>query len=182
MEDYAFILDYLAQGPPDSRRFKREPVAYALGDQEFKLLELIPKPEATLNIGERVYIGKDLEMREKVLHVKRRISYNDLTNAAQSEINYILEEIIEKNEERFVKFYNEAGAISTRYHTLELLPGLGKKTMWAILKERKNRKFVSFSDISERISSIHKPDKLICKRVIMELSNPDEKYHIFVAR
>lgn len=182
MEDFAFILDYLAQGPPDSRRFKREPVAYALGEQEFKLLELIPKPEATLNIGERVYIGKDLEKREKILHVKRRINYNDLTNAAQSEISYILEEIINKNEDRFVRFYNEAGAVSTRFHTLELLPGLGKKTMWAILKERKVRKFTSFKDISERISSIHKPEKLICKRIELELANPDEKYHVFVAR
>jgi len=182
MEDFAFILDYLAQGPPDSRRFKREPVAFALGETEFKLLELIPKPDTILNIGDRVYIGKELERREKILHVKRRISYSDLTNAAQSEIGYILDDIISKNEDRFVKFYNEAGAISTRYHTLELLPGLGKKTMWAILKERKSRKFTSFKDLSDRISSMHKPDKLISKRIGLELSNPSEKYHIFVAK
>lgn len=182
MEDFAYILDYLAQGPPDSRRFKREPVAYALGETEFKLLELIPKDNATLNIGERTYIGKDLDKREKILHVKRRISYTDLTSAAQSEISYILDDIVGKNEERFVKFYNEAGAISTRYHTLELLPGLGKKTMWAVLDERKKRKFTSFKDIAERISSMHKPEKLIAKRIELEISNPDEKYHIFVAR
>ena len=79
MEDFAFILDYLAQGPPDSKRFKREPVAFALGETEFKLLELNPKPDAVLNIGDRVYIGKELERREKILHVKRRISYSDLS-------------------------------------------------------------------------------------------------------
>ena len=43
-------------------------------------------------------------------------------------------------------------------------------------------KFTSFKDISDRISSIHKPDKLISKRIELELSNPSEKYHIFVAK
>ena len=182
MEDFAYILDYLAQGPPDSKRFKREPVSYALGDQEFKLLELIPKPNVSLNIGERVYIGKDIEKREKVLHVKRRISYSDLTNAAQSEIAYILDDIIQKNEDRFVKFYNEAQAISTRYHMLELLPGLGKKTMWAIIEARKKSPFTTFEDLEERVTSLHKPDQLIARRIEDELSDPDQKYHLFVAR
>ena len=182
MEDFAFILDYLAQGPPVSKRFKREPVAYALGETEFKLLELVPKPGETLNIGDKVYIGKDIDRREKILHVKRRIGYEDLTNAAQSEIPYILEEIVKNNEQRFVDFYNNAGPISTRFHTLELLPGLGKKTMWAIIDERKKRKFETFVGIGERISSIHNPMKLIIKRIELELSNPSEKYHIFVAK
>jgi putative nucleotide binding protein len=182
MEDFAFILDYLAQGPPASKRFKREPVAFALGETEFKLLELVPKQGETLNIGDRVYIGKDMDRRDKILHVKRRISYDDLTNAAQSEIPYILEEIVNKDEIRFVEFYNNAGPISTRYHTLELLPGLGKKTMWAIIEERKKKKFTTFDEISERISSIHNPKKLVIKRIELELSNPSEKYHIFVAK
>ena len=181
-EDYAYILDYLAHGAPDTKRFKREPVAYALGEREFKLLLLIPKPGAEIAIGERVYIGKDLARRTKILHVKRRIGYEDLTNTAQMEIPYVIEKIVMENEKRFVDFYNKAGPISTRYHMLELLPGLGKKSMWAILEERKKEPFKSFKDIAERVSTVHKPEKLIINRIEKELSDPTQKYHLFVAR
>ena len=37
MEDYAYILDYLAQGTSGGGFSKREPVCYAIGDEEFKL-------------------------------------------------------------------------------------------------------------------------------------------------
>jgi len=182
LEDYAYILDYLPQGHQDQRRFKREPIAIALGDTEFKLLELIPKPDILLQIGERVYIGKDLELRTEILHVKRRIGAEDLTSASQSELPYIIEDIVKKNEDRFVKFYNEAQAISTRYHMLELLPGLGKKTMWSIVETRKKSPFQSFEDIADRIPTLHQPEKLICKRIELELSDSSQKYRLFVVR
>lgn len=182
MEDNAFILDFLPQGLPDERRFKREPIAFALGESEFKILELIPKDKSSLDIGERVYIGKDMNQRDKVLHVKRRVRFEDITNTAQNELSYIVSEIVKSNQDRFVKFFNDAQAISTRYHMLELLPGLGKKTMWSIINERKKAPFISFEDIEERVGSLHQPDKLICKRIKLELSDTNQKYHIFVTK
>lgn len=182
MEDYAYILDYLPQGRLEEKSFKRTPLAIAIGENEFKLFELIPKPNVSLIIGERVYIGKDKEKREKILHVKRRISYDELTNAAKSELPYVLEEIIKNREAFFVKFFNEAGPITTRLHMLELLPGLGKKTMWAILEERKKGEFRSFEDLKSRVKLPHHPEKLIANRIIYELQHRYEKYKIFVAR
>lgn len=182
MEDYAYILDYLPEGLPGERNFRREPVAYAVGENEFKLFELVPKRNAIIQIGERVYIGKDVDKRDKIQHVKRRISYEELTSASQSELPYVLSEIVQNNEARFVEFFNKAQAITTRYHMLELLPGLGKKTMWAILEERKKGPFKSFRDLSERVPSLKHPEKLIAKRIEIELSDPGQKYHLFVAR
>ena len=182
MEDYAYILDYLPQGLADERRFKREPIAYGLGTNQFKLLELSPKPDITLQVGEKVYIGKESEMRKKILHVKRRVGYNDLTNAAHSELPFILVEVIKGEPERFLKVYNEAQAITTRLHMLELIPGLGKKTMWAIIEERKKGNFKDFTDLEERVSTLHHPEKLLAKRIELELSDAHQKYHIFVSR
>ena len=182
LEDYAYILDYLPQGLPDERRFKREPLAFALGESEFKILELIPKDKVTLEISERVYIGKDMNLRDKILHVKRRVRFEDITNTAKNELTYIISEIVKANQDRFVKFFNDAQAISTRYHMLELLPGLGKKTMWSIIQERKKAPFQSFDDIEDRIGSLHQPYRLICKRIELELSDLNQKYHIFVTR
>ncbi|HVO77705.1 MAG TPA: DUF655 domain-containing protein [Methanomassiliicoccales archaeon] len=182
MEDYAHILDYLPQGLPAERGFKHEPVAYALGETEFKLFELVPKLENPITIGERVYIGKEAEKRDKIAHVKRRVSYEELTAAAQSELPFVVADIAKQNETRFVQFFNEAQAITTRFHMLELLPGLGKKTMWAIIEERKKGPFKNFEDIAARVPSFKHPEKVIAKRIEMELADPTQKYHIFVAR
>src|SRR3990172_5301591 len=181
MEDFAFILDYLAQGLADAKRFRREPLAFALGEQEFKLLELVPQPDATFTIGEKVYIGKDLDQRTLVLHVKRRVGWEELTTAAQNELPFVLEQLIKADEQRFLRFYNDSGAVSTRLHVLELLPGLGKKTMVRILDERKKRPFATLAGITERIPQIHHPEKLIAKRIEQEIADPSQKYHIFVA-
>ncbi|UCH89156.1 MAG: DUF655 domain-containing protein [Thermoplasmata archaeon] len=182
MEDYAYVLDYLPQGHPDNKRFKREPIAFGLGESGFKILELIPKPNTSIELGERLYIGKDMDMRSKIMHVKRRISYDEMTTTAQKEVAYVIEEIVKQNEERFVKFYNEAHAISTRFHMLELLPGLGKKTMWAIINEREKASFESFEDMAGRVTAVHQPEKLICKRILLELSDNTQKYRLFVLK
>ncbi len=182
MEDYAYILDYLPQGRSDKRSFRREPIAYALGEEEFKLFELTPKENISLSIGEKVYIGKNVDMRDTILHVKRRVRYDDLTNAAQNELPLVIQEIVTSREADFVRFYNESRAITTRFHMLELLPGLGKKSMWSIIDERKKTPFKTFKDLEERVSSVHRPDKLIAKRIEVELAEAEQKYHIFVAK
>jgi putative nucleotide binding protein len=182
MEDYALILDYLPQGIPSNKSFQREPLAYAIGESEFKLFELVPKPDAIITIGDRVYIGKEPTLRDKIIHVKRRVGYEELTSAAQAELPFILQEIAKQQEVRFVKFFNEAQAITTRFHMLELIPGLGKKTMWAIIEEKKKGPFTSYEDLVKRVPALKHPDKLIAKRIEDELSDPSQKYHIFVSR
>jgi putative nucleotide binding protein len=182
MEDYVRILDHLPQGHPDRSRFEREPIAYALGEDEFKLFELNPKEGVTLIAGDRAYIGKEAEKRDAIQHVKRRIGFEELTTSAQNELPLIIAQIVKEKEERFVRFFNEAQAITTRFHMLELLPGLGKKTMWAILEERKKGPFQSFEDLAKRVHMVHHPEKLVAKRIEMEISNPGEKYHLFAAR
>jgi putative nucleotide binding protein len=182
VEDYARILDYLPQGLPDEKMYKREPVAYAIGEDQFKLFELVPKENVPLAPGDKVYIGKDLELRQEILHVKKRISYNELTNAAQSELPFVILQVIKAHEERFVRFFNESQPITSRFHMLELLPGLGKKTMWAIVEERKKGPFRDVADITTRVPLAHQIEKHVAQRIEEELKNPDEKYRIFVAR
>lgn len=181
MEDFAYIIDYLAQGRiGDRRQFRKEPIALAVGETEYKLFELTLKPNATVQIGDKVYIGKDIDLRLKIAHVKSRIGYESLTGTAQSELAYVLLEIVKSNENRFIEFFNKSQPISPRYHILELLPGLGKKTMLAIITERKKGDFKSFQDIITRVPALHNPDKVISKRIEYELKDKNQKYHVFV--
>ena len=182
MEEYAYILDYLSQGVPSGNFAKKEPLCYALGDDEFKLFELVPKPNAVINIGERVYIGKDPVKRTVIDHVKRRVGPTELTHGAVAELEYCVNDIVLANQERFIKFFNIAEPISMRKHLLEELPGLGKKTMMAILDERaKNGHFKDFKDLSDR-AQVKTPEKLVTARIVLELTDNNMKRYLFVSK
>ncbi|AKA48465.1 DNA-binding protein [uncultured archaeon] len=182
MEEYAYVLDYLPQGRTEDKVYKKTPLMIVVGEVEFKLLEVIPKSNVVVAVGERIYIGKSPEMREKVLSVKRRIAYRELTNAAMNELPYVLENIIKENEARFVGFFNDAQPINARLHSLELLPGLGNKTMWNIVDERKKKLFDSFGELTERVKTVHNPLRMISGRIVEELEDRSEKHKLFVAK
>lgn len=169
-------MEFLSRGKSGDR--KAEPLVQGVGDKYFNLLEVVVKDDLSLNTGDRIYIGS--EKREKVKYIRSRISYNELTNFAQTELEEILDDIIEKYEDRFVEFFNRSGSVTTRLHSLELLPGIGKRHMWGIIKERKRKKFESFDDLKERVDMLPEPKKMIKKRIIEEFKNKD-RHRLFVA-
>ncbi|MEC9354271.1 MAG: DUF655 domain-containing protein, partial [Candidatus Thermoplasmatota archaeon] len=139
--------------------------------------EMAPIPGAPINIGDRVFIGKEAGERTQIERVRARVNYTDLTHTAQTELGFLLEELIGDQEEKFLQFYNFAGPISRRYHSLELLPGLGKKTMEAIVK---NRPYSSFSDMETKVPNFRQPGKYIASRIENEIREQDQKYRLFV--
>jgi len=177
----AIVLDVLQKGHPDDPRpaFKREPLVQGIGLTQFKLLEMVPKT-LEIQIHENVYIG-DGE-REKIERVKRRISYEDLTQTARLELPFAVERIVKEKEPEFVQFFNKSISISPKLHMLHLLPGIGKKLMWEILEERNRKPFESFADINQRIKSLPHPEKMIIARVMEEIQDPSVKYHLFTSR
>jgi putative nucleotide binding protein len=183
LEEYAYVLDYLAQGSSGGGSFRgKEPVCFALGDEEFKLFELAPKPGAAINIGDRVYIGKDASLRTVIDHVKRRIGPSELTHGAVAELEYCVTSIVTANQARFVRFFNEAGPISMRKHLLEELPGLGKKTMESILKDRTaNGHFADLADLAAR-TGVKAPEKLLASRIVLEITDNGQKRYLFVSK
>jgi len=178
-EDRGIVLDFLPQGKADDPRpiHLREQLAQVLGDTFFTLLEVVPKEGVTLTPHERVAIGK--EQRDKVDRVKHRVSYTELSAAAKAELPSAVEKLINENPDRFLDFFNRAPPITTRFHQLELLPGIGKKLMWAIIEERKKGPFKSFQDLEKRVKGLSDAKKMIAKRVVMELEGVD-KYRVFV--
>lgn len=178
----AVVIECLLHGRGDSggrQQYKHEPIVQAVGKDQFKLLELVPKVES-ISINDEVYIGD--KVRDKIERVKRRIGYSDLTKTAKVELPFAVAGIVKDDEERYVAFYNDAVPISIKLHMLHLLPGIGKKLMQEILAERQKRPFTSFTDISERIKAIPHPEQMIVKRVLEEIEDPDIKYHIFTSQ
>ncbi len=173
-EEHAYVLDFMTSGKSYSSR--PEPLTQLLGEQLFTMLEATVKPNATMNMGERVYIGK--ENREKILLIKARITYDELTQNAKGELPMVLANIIKENEKRFVDVFNNAGPLNIREHSLELLPGIGKRHLESILKARSEKRFESFADISARVTLLQDPAKLVRERIIAELQG-NERFYMF---
>ena len=171
-EEHAYVLDFMASGKSFSNR--SEPITQLIGEEKFTLLEATIKPNASITLGERVYIGK--EEREKILLIKSRIEYDELTQTSKNELPIVITKIIKTDEKRFVDVFNNAGRFNIRQHALELLPGIGKKHLEAILKARNEKKFESLSDISERVQLLQDPAKLITDRIIAELMGDQRSY------
>ncbi|HJJ41973.1 MAG TPA: DUF655 domain-containing protein [Methanocorpusculum sp.] len=178
----AVVLDYLQWGYGIDKRplNQREPIILAVGTDQFKLLELIAKRNAAINLRDKVYIGDG--QRKHVERVKRRISYNELSVTAKGELETVIDELVTEQEQRFVEFYNTAVPISLKMHMLNLLPGFGKKTLTDTLEQRSKAPFESYEDIRNRVKSLQKPEKMIKERIMLELEVPEEKYHLFTSK
>lgn len=179
---YAVVLDFLAHGRADDDRpqYQRSPVAYAIGESEFRLYELVFADDTDVTIGDRIVVAPEDERTG----IKRfhETEYEDLSGGAQSEVEYVIEEIVEREEQRFVDVYNNAQPISLRLHQLNLLPGIGKKLRNTILDERKRKPFESFDEIEERVDGLHDPQQVLVDRILEELREDDLKYRIFAVR
>lgn len=180
-EEHAVVLDFLPNGYPfESRQGQvSTPIVQALGREHMALLELVPKKEANLQPNEEVYIGEG--KRDKIHHINGKLSPDKLTPTAKAEVEFVITELVKKNEKRFVDFFNKAQPLSTRMHSIELIPGMGKKRMWEILDERKVKPFESFDDFKKRVKLMPDPEKAIIKRIIDEIMVP-QKHYLFVER
>ena len=175
-EERAIVLDYMPTGKPSA--YKTEPIAQVMGKDHFTLLEVTPQTGKSFAVGEEVLIGK--EGRDKVDLIKGRITFKNLTSNSLSEIEGIVTKIVEENKEKFLGFYNTSRGITLKRHQLELLPGMGKKHMLAILDEREKKPFESFEGIVKRVKGVPDPFKAIVKRIMEELEGADDKHYLFV--
>lgn len=175
-EEYAYVLDYLPHGRTSERsRHLAVPTVQVMGEQHFTLLEAELKIGATVVVPERIYIGR--ERREKVDRIISRISYEQLTANAKAELVPLVEELVKTHEKRFVDFFNNSQPVTPRMHSLELLPGIGKKSMWAIVNLREKKPFTAYKDIQDRTGITDIP-RILSKRVMEELS-AESKYRLF---
>ena len=183
-EEYAYVLDII---PPEEALMKeaeiirrgfprRDTYLQVIGEEYFTLLEVTLKREATVEVGERVYIGNGV--RDKVNKIVRRLKYDELTPQAKQELEAIVEKIVKAREKFFVDWINKAGPLTLKLHSLELLKGIGKKTLNQVLEERVKKPFESFDDFKNRIGI--NVQRLIIERIIRELQG-NEQYYIFTA-
>ncbi len=178
-EETAIVLDFLPNGYPfdQTPSYKKNPIVQVLGKNHLILLELVPKKDVKLQPNDEVYIGEG--KRDQIHHITGKLGTEKLTATAQSVLKDSIADMVRKQPEKFINFFNNAQPLTTRMHQLELLPGVGKKHMWEIIEERRDKPFESFDDIKKRVKLMPDPEKAIIKRIMAELSGK-EKHRLFV--
>ncbi len=177
-EEYAYVLDFTPRGKSMTVRGREGVIIQAIGEERLTILELLGVQNATFDVGERLYIGR--EGRNKVTSVLGRLEYHDISQSAKNELSAIVEKIVLANEKRFVDYINVSQPITPRIHALELIPGIGKTYMMTIIKEREKKKFESFSDLQNRVG-LREPAKLLTKRIIEEIMG-QARMNLFVRK
>ncbi len=173
-EEQVIVLDFLPHGK--SGEATTEPVAQVIGEASFTILEVIARPNVQLTQKQVIYIGR--EERKEVDHIKGRITYAQLTSTSKSLLQEVIHEIVMRRESDFVTFLNKAGPISIRSHMLEVLPGIGKKHLDAIINIRSEKPFENFADFHARVAHVTSIDEVFTQRVLEELKG-ESKYYLF---
>ena len=117
-EEYAIILDYLPYGYP--LEGKMMPLAQAIGETNFTLLQLIPRKGTTLQIMEKVYIGEG--KRDKIYYILGRLPKEKLTENAKLNIEDFVKNLVVEKEKDFISFFNYSQQVVPQ----ELEPALKK--------------------------------------------------------
>ncbi len=177
-EEYAYVLDFNARGKSTTVRGREGIIITAIGEDRLTLLEILGTPNSAFDVGEKIFIGK--EGRTKVLSVLGKMNYDKISSSAQTELPGVVEKIVKENEKKFIDYLNNAQPLTPRIHALELIPGIGKTYMRAMLEEREKKKFESFADLQERIG-LKEPVKQISKRIMEEVTG-ETRMNLFVKR
>jgi putative nucleotide binding protein len=177
-EEYAYVLDFTQRAKSTTVRGREGMIIQAIGEERLTLLELLGSQNMSIDVAERVYIGR--EGRDKVMSVLGRLEYNSISQTAKNELPSIIEKIVIANEKRFIDYINAAQPVTPRVHALELIPGIGKTYMMTIIRERDRKKFESFAEIQQRVG-LRDPAKLITKRIIEEITG-EARMNLFVRK
>ena len=177
-EEYAYVLDFTQRAKSTTVRGREGMIIQAIGEERLTLLELLGSQNMSIDVAERVYIGR--EGRDKVMSVLGRLEYNSISPSAKNELPSIIEKIVIANQKRFIDYINGAQPITPRIHALELIPGIGKTYMMTIIRERDRKKFESFAEIQQRVG-LRDPAKLITKRIIDEITG-EARMNLFVRK
>lgn len=177
-EEYAYVLDFTQRAKSSTVRGREGIIIQAIGEERLTLLELLGTQNISVEVAERVYIGR--EGRDKVMSVLGRLEYDSISQSAKNELPSIIEKIVIANQKRFIDYINTAQPITPRIHALELIPGIGKTYMMTIIRERDRKKFENFVEIQQRVG-LRDPAKLIAKRILDEITG-EARMNLFVRK
>lgn len=172
------VIDFYPYGKSLSHRRSEDynPLAVAVTVEWFQFFDVILISGSKISIGAHLLLSST---NKSILRLNK-LHYNQLSSSALEILPVIVKEIVTTFESRYVAFFNRAQPLTTQMHQIQLLPGIGQKRLWSILKARKNDLFSSFSDFTKR-TGISDPISIFTNRILLELEGVS-KYYLFTKK
>ncbi|MHA1511703.1 MAG: DUF655 domain-containing protein [Promethearchaeota archaeon] len=175
-----YILDILQHGGVDKAGHQWNPIAQIVEGSKFQLYEVVLNKSRITDrkLQEKIVVNDNQNIYERI---QRKITFLDLTPTSSSTLDLVIGQYVNENENRFIEFINKSGPITIKRHSLEILPGIGKKLMWEIINNREKPPFTSFDDLHSRVPGF-KPVETFTKRIVDEIRDEELKHYLFVKR
>ena len=172
------ILDILQHGGVDNPNHSWNPICQAIKLPTFQLYEILINKGEIITLQDKILITGQNDSLGKV---QRTLKFDQLTPTSSDIITEVIKDYVAANEVKYIEFINRAGPITIKRHSLEILPGVGKKLMWEVVNEREKEKFTTYGDLHKRVPGFKIVDA-ISKRIVEELENKDLKHYLFVKK
>jgi predicted nucleic acid-binding OB-fold protein len=114
-------------------------------------------------------IGKTIALPSDHLGPLSEVRLKDLSGSAQEEIVAALSASVKADSDRHLGFYNRANNLSLKFHSFQLLPGIGNAKAIQMVQARGLAGWSSFEEIDEacRIDSV----RLLAERYFKEMQD-----------
>ena len=93
---------------------------YALGQKFLNIMEILIDNDVAFETNEKISIGT--ENRSKILSVLGRVQYKKIPDDLADTVPTVIDAVVAKEEERFVRFINTAGPLNYKNHALKAIP------------------------------------------------------------
>jgi len=145
---------------------ERRPIGYEIQCISEPSLYLL---RARINGKEDISVGGTIEIPTENVGPLSEVRLKDLSGTSQQELAGALSESIISDTERHISFYNSAGPMSLKFHSFQLLSGIGNSKAIQMVQRRGIAGWQTFEDVDEAcgIESV----RLLAERYMKEMED-----------
>ena len=114
-------------------------------------------------------VGETVEIPAEGIGSLSEVRLKDLSGTSQQELISALSNSIQADPERHISFYNSAGPMSLKFHSFQLLSGIGNSKAIQMVQKRGIAGWHAFEDVDEAcgIESV----RLLAERYVKEMED-----------
>ena len=145
---------------------ERRPVGYeiqALTEPSFYLVR-----SRVVN-AEEIEQGSEISIESGEIGPISEIRFKDLSQASQGELTDSILKSISSDPYRHLMFYNSAGPMSLKFHSFQLLPGVGNSKAMQMVKNRGGNGWSTFEQVDESCGI--ESARLLAERYVKEMED-----------
>jgi putative nucleotide binding protein len=121
---------------------------------------------------EEIGQGSEISIESGKLGTISEIRFKDLSQASQGELTEAIYRSVTSDSDRHLMFYNSAGPMSLKFHSFQLLQGVGNSKALQMVKARGGNGWSTFEQVDESCGI--ESARLLAERYAKEMEDPSQ--------